>query len=119
MESSVKVTLGKEQQILPFPKVGQLIDIEAMKITLSGGQYGAMIRSGLVKTNYALDLIDAIATLSILIPDLRKKIEVDNVLDMDVKEANVLIKAYKQYNKWFQPIMKELSLDEDETDQKE
>lgn len=114
---------GKDY-VVDFPNVGQQIKIENMKIALTAGNYDIMVKTavnGSKSTNNVLNLVDAIATFSVLIPGLKdenKKLLKENFLEMDPIQAKTITKAYEEYYKWYDKIMKELNEDIDEPEKK-
>lgn len=53
-----------------FPTVGQFIDIESLKVSVSKGEYGNLIRSGTSAGFDALELIDVACYFKVLCPKL-------------------------------------------------
>lgn len=77
-----------------FPTVGQLIQIESLKITLSNGKYGEMLQSNMISMLNALDYIDMIAYFSTVCPDILKDAKVD-LSKIDALDAMELLDVYK------------------------
>lgn len=98
-----------------FPNVGQLQDIEAMKIALTNGRYVDMALSGLKTHNFALDMADSISYLSVLCPDLKDDLKIKSWRELDPFVAKEIIKVYKgKFLDWFKPISDDLySFDEE------
>ena len=107
----VKKTLvqvaGNDYEV-QFPTVGQLQDIEAMKIALTNGRYVDMVVSGLKTHNFALDSADAIAYFSTLIPELRDDLKLKSWREADALLAKQLIKDYRVFMKWLKPLLDDL-----------
>jgi len=118
LERSVTVKIQNNSYTIDFPKMGQVIDIEANKIRYSGGQYAGLVSSGLISTNLALDLIETAATFLILIPELKKDLKIDLLFNLELPQAMEIVKAYKkQFMPWYIKIVdacKELEEDEEE-----
>jgi len=109
---------------IKFPTNGQLIDIETMKVTLSNGLYRQLVSANNVPANIALDLVDSIATFSILIPALKTHLKVDNILDLSPIETKDMVKAYKTqyfpwYSEWIKVLQKDLELPQIVQEEKE
>lgn len=114
---------GNEYDV-QFPNVGQLQDIESFKIAFTGGRYVDMALGGLRTQMYALDLADAIAYLSVLVPELKHDLKVKSWRELDPFVAKRVITDFKNnFLKWYKPIVDDLynfDLSEiDEDDEKE
>lgn len=93
---------------------GSLIDIEKVKIQLSGGTHTAMGNSNTMASDRAYLTVEAIATFTILIPQLKKDLLVSSLLDLPLLRTKVLIKAYiEQFFPWFKTYLEEVNRDED------
>lgn len=110
-----------------FPTVGQYFDIENMKMMLTNNSYGDMLRSGLRTAYFAIDLVDCISLFYVLVPDLRKDLNVRNYNDLDPFLAKKIVKAYKsQIKEWYDELLEELlredevpAIEDEEEDEKE
>ncbi len=99
---------GNEYDV-QFPNVGQLQDIESFKIAFTGGRYVDMALGGLRTQMYALDLADAIAYLSVLVPELKHDLKVKNWRELDPFVAKQVINDFKNnFLKWYKPIVDDL-----------
>lgn len=104
----IKVTDELEYQV-KFPTVGQLQDIEAAKLAYTNGRYVDMAIGGLKTHTFALDSADTIAYFSVLIPELRKDLELKNWREIDPFKLKELMVVYKkQFLVWFKPIVDDL-----------
>jgi len=109
MEKSTKLKISGKDYVVNFPNVGQILDIESLKSALTNGQYGDFIKMGTKYSNDVLDLVDTIATFSVLIPELKDEFNVKNFSDMDPFVAIKYVKVYKkQFFLWFNTINNEL-----------
>lgn len=109
MDKSIKITIDNQEYIIKFPNVGQILDIESMKTALSSGRYNELVKMNTKSSNWALDIIDSIATFSILIPQLREKLNVDSYTELDQFEAKKIVKPYiKTYYPFYKEIHEEL-----------
>lgn len=115
MNKQHKITLLGQEEIVAFPNVGQTLNIESLKSALTNGTYGDLVRMNTIDANFALDLTDAIATFSILIPNFNTKINVKSYTELDIVSAKKIVKTYKkEFFPWYNEIMTELkSFDED------
>lgn len=95
MEDKIVKVFGKEYKV-SFPNVGQYYDIEAMKQSLGKGFYNTMLGNVTVSAQAALDMIDAEATITILMPDLVKDLKVDRFKDLGIKDYMQIKQLYDQ-----------------------
>ena len=117
---SVKVNLNGKDYIVGFPNVGQQMEIESLKMSLTNNNYPDMARSGLRIHQYNLDLVDGLAYFSILIPSFRKEMKLESIMDMDAFVGKSMVQAFrKQFQPWYKAFVEELhkGVFEDETKQ--
>jgi len=109
--------LQKQKQIIiegnsyniEFPNVGQYLDIENMKMMLTNNTYSALLQSRLRTAYFAIDLVDAISVMYILIPGLRKDLNVKNYNELDTFMAKKIVKVYQEQIKpWYDELMNDL-----------
>jgi len=100
-----------EKLIVKFPNVGQLLDMESMKLALTNNRYGSMSASGIKSMYLALDLVDAIVFIQVLCPKVKRMLELEDYTKMDPLDAKELIGFYKQQLlPWYESVSKELYL---------
>ena len=112
------VKIDENSYPVTFPNVGQMMDIESMKYALTGNRYKEMALSTVRSTLYVLDLVDAIATFSVMIPDLIKDLTINNLLDMNPLESKKIVSAHKKYYKEFYKPLLDAALSEEEEELK-
>ena len=78
IERQKKFKIGEHQFIANFPNVGQLIDMESLKQALTNNRYGVMAQSGVASMYDALDMVDAIAFLQVVVPDVARYLNIKN-----------------------------------------
>lgn len=109
--------LQKQKQIIiegnsyniEFPNVGQYLDIENMKMMLTNNTYSALLQSRLRTAYFAIDLVDAISVMYILIPGLRKDLNVKDYNELDTFMAKKIVKVYQEQIKpWYDELMNDL-----------
>lgn len=109
--------LQKQKQIIiegntysiEFPNVGQYLDIENMKMMLTNNTYSALLQSRLRTAYFAIDLVDAISVMYVLIPGLRKDLNVKNYNELDTFMAKKIVKVYQEQIKpWYDELMNDL-----------
>lgn len=101
MNKNCIITIDNKVYALSIPNVGQLMEIESMKMSLSNGQYGAMARANTKASVFTLDLIDAFATFRALIPTLN----LGSFLDLSPEKSKTIVKEYR--SKWLPFIQEE------------
>lgn len=90
-----------------FPTVGDFLNIERYKMTLSASQYSAMVASGLFSAGQALDIIDMIAYFTVLIPKLKEDLKVETFSELDLLDSKELVDLYKgEFKPWVEEWMK-------------
>jgi hypothetical protein len=84
---------------ITFPNVGQIIDIETRKTLFSSGQYENLRKNDSI----ALPYINALATFSILVPELNSLLRVESLFDLNLIDVKELIEIYnKEYAPWYE-----------------
>lgn len=109
LSKSIQLDLDGNKFTVAFPNAGQLIDIESNKILFSNSQYSSMVRSQLIYTNMALDIVEMAATFVVLIPSLIERLRVTSIFELDIPTVYKLIKVYKKdflpwYLDWIEAI---------------
>ena len=113
-QKTIFVTIEGNKHEVKFPNVGQLIDIENMKMALTNGQYAEMVKSGLRLHYQILNLVDTISIFSILISELKADLSVRDYTQLDPFLGKKLVSAYKKDVKvWFDDLLEELMKDDD------
>ena len=104
----LQITIFDKKYFVTFPTVDQFIQIEAMKMSLSNGMYGQMMKAQSRTGNMALDLIDAFSTFLVMLPELKAEGGLpDDVNTLTPQQIAQLLVAFKtQYYPWFNAIMK-------------
>lgn len=106
----LQINIFDKKYFVSFPTVDQFIQIESMKVSLSNGMYGQMMKAQSRTGNMALDLIDAFSVFLTLIPQLK----VDGGLPEDINSlspaqiAQLLVAFKTQYYPWFNKIMRSI-----------
>lgn len=113
IEREITITYNDKKFIIKFPNVGQLMDIEALKMALTGGKYGTFAASGIKSMYFVLDMVDAIAFFSVMCPRLKNYItEEDTDVDytqMNPQSIKPLVEIYKKrIAPWYNNMMSEL-----------
>ena len=87
------VEINQRNFTISYPNVGKQFDIEAMKLLITNGGYGDLARSGHLKANKLLDMVDAFANLYHLLPELA--LDVTKFFQMDEGTMVQLVVLYK------------------------
>lgn len=82
--------------LLTVPTNKQFISIETTKVFLSGGAYRSLMRSTTFNNAYALDLIDMIAYISNLCPEMVNNLKVSSIEDLDLLDSIELVEIYRK-----------------------
>ena len=114
---------GKKFQV-KFPNVGQMIDIESLKSALTGGKYGAFAASGIKSMYFVLDMVDTIAFLSVVCPNLKRYVAGDEdgleYTEMKPETIKALVNIYKkEILPWYSKILDQLYSSADEATESE
>jgi hypothetical protein len=115
MEKSIKVKVKEQEYVVKFPTVGQLLEIEALKMAYTNNTYGALVNGGLRSSAYALDMADCFATFQVMIPELAKDLGIKSFVNLDAFEAKKIVSVYtKQFQPWMVELLTDLYKMEDE-----
>lgn len=103
--SQITVQIGKNTYTIKMPNYGQFIDMERLKYKLTGGTKDQMLFSNSNSSIAAFVYTEAIAALTILIPDLTKDLVATSLLELNPIQSKELIKVYtKQIDPWLKAI---------------
>ena len=109
IERQKKFKIGEHQFIANFPNVGQLIDMESLKQALTNNRYGVMAQSGVASMYDALDMVDAIAFLQVVVPDVARYLNIKNYAELSPERMRQFVDVYtKEIRPWYDSVMKEL-----------
>ena len=113
IEREIAITYNDKKFIVKFPNVGQLMDIESLKMALTGGKYGTFAASGIKSMYFVLDMVDAISFFSVMCPRLKNFITQEDVdvdyTQMQPESVKPLVDIYKkEVMPWYNKIMTNL-----------
>lgn len=101
----ITVKIQEKNFDIGTPNSGQLIDIETAKLRYSKNMHSSLLFSQSRQSIYVYTLIDALSTMSVLIPTLAKTLEVDNLANLNVVKMKVLVDVYiKEIEPWMNTI---------------
>ena len=113
LDDKLTIKIEDQEFQISFPNVGQYKLIQSNKARLSYGGYDSMNQVKNIEMDMALNLIDAQATFSVLIPDLEKKLTFNyNTLSM-VKSKMITDAYLTQYYPWYSKLLKVINGIED------
>jgi len=100
---------------IKFPNIGEFKTIEVMKQALSNGVYDGLIKTNTSSAQYASEMIEMEAFLSVLCPKLIEELYGNiSFRNLGIKDYLELAKAYKsQVSPWWDEILKMVSGQED------
>jgi hypothetical protein len=92
---------------IKVPTAGDMIDIERLKMILSGGYYNEMMRTTTVSAQESLLVIDIQACFSVLNQKLMADLKCEDVKKLSVEDYRVLRNAYvKEFLPWWNNWLK-------------
>jgi hypothetical protein len=91
---TLKVKDVEQEYSISYPSIGEQIDIETLKANLTRGMYGAISSSQSNIASKVLLQIDAIATLNILCPDLKKDLKVEGLTTLAEEDFLPILSTY-------------------------
>ncbi len=109
METTKKFKIGEREFVAKFPNVGQMLDMESLKMALTNGQYGIMAASKVHSMYRALDTADAIAFFQICVPDVAKWFNIESYIALSQEKLKPYVDVYnKDLKPWLDKQMIEL-----------
>lgn len=98
-----------EKITVNFPNVGQMIDMESLKQSLTGNKYGAMSASGVKSMFYALDMVDSLSFFEVMCPKVKRILGVKSFTEMNPEDMKPLVEAYKKHiAPWYDKLLQDL-----------
>lgn len=117
IQTSIEIKIGDKNYTINYPTVGQTIDIENLKLALSGGLYGQLLNSNHATGVELLNLIDGVAYFSVLAPSFKTDFTADKFTEMDIfKQKKIVLAFVKKFWPWFRKINDELNKIEEKAD---
>jgi hypothetical protein len=112
---TMEVKVKDKKYIIPFPKVRHQLEIQSRRHLLAGGTYGQQERSGSVEAEFNLNLVDALAHITVLCPEILRDLmgtkagETPDPYDMDLADSKWVVMAYDQFAEWYLEIKEEVN----------
>lgn len=115
-KKSVIVEYSGKKYEIPYPTVGQQLEIENLRNLLSGGTYRELARIASKSANDLLNVIDGFSVLCVMLPELKLKPENFNNLDIlqSTEISNCWFKIFDFQNEVRSEINKIMSQTEDD-----
>lgn len=103
---SIKITIEGNEFTIHCPTIGQIIDIESNKLLFSNNMYPSLLRSKINSSIVAVDLIEAISSFMVLIPDMKTKINLDSVFELNIIKSKEIVQEYRNvFIPWYSSII--------------
>jgi hypothetical protein len=120
-------TIVDNEYVVSYPNTGQLLDIETGKINISRDTYNGLVNTNTNAGAYSKLLIDAIAVLNIICPQLKKDLKVTSILNLDAIDSKEILKVYVKtilpwLNEWESILNQDLFeevVEEEKTEEKQ
>lgn len=103
MELTKTINVNGNSYTTKFPKVGQIIDIKVLENQLAKGTSKELI-TGLPEDLDVYIYISAYAHFTVLFPDLLKDLKVSSLLDLDIRDYEVLVKEFVKVKEWINEV---------------
>jgi hypothetical protein len=91
---TITFKVGENEYTVPYPKTGQMLEIEAMKIALSRNQYNSFAAGDTVSILTAKVTTDMIAFFSVCCQQLRKDLNVEMFSELEQWDNKKLLALY-------------------------
>jgi len=116
---TISVEFNGNSYEISYPNTGKLIDIELLKMKLSDNEYKSLSSNFSSTSSWAKYSIDMIATLTYLVPDLKKDMRI-NFTEMEALDAKELLKVYlKKILSWLMDWQIVLNSDDEAEEENE
>lgn len=121
LERKKSFTFQGEKVTVNFPNVGQMIDMEALKQSVTGNKYGSMSASGVKSMFFALDMVDALVFFEVMCPKMKRLMNIKSFTEIPPEEMKPVVDAYKVHvAPWYNKLLNDLyNLTEDAGKSKE
>jgi hypothetical protein len=89
----LKIEIKGNHYEITYPTTGQFIDIAVLKSKIAN-EYRSLASATDYNMGYAKVLVDMIATFNVLLPDLKKDLNINAILDLSLLESRQLLDPY-------------------------
>lgn len=109
LERQKTFTFKGEKVTVQFPNVGQMIDMESLKQSLTGNKYGSMSASGVKSMFFALDMVDALCFFEIMCPKIKRIMEIKSFTTLNPEDMKDVVAVYKEHvAPWYNKMLADL-----------
>jgi hypothetical protein len=92
--SELKFEVKGNTYTIKVPTAGDMIDVERLKMILSGGYYNEMMRTTTVSAQESLMVIDIQAHFSVLCPKFLEDLKCEDIKKLSIEDYRILKEAY-------------------------
>jgi len=89
----LKIEIKGNSYTIAFPNTGQFIDIASLKTKIAR-EYESFSGGTDYNMSYAKVLVDMIATFNVLLPELKKDLNITGILSLSLLESRQLLDPY-------------------------
>lgn len=105
--SELKFEVRSNTYTVKVPTAGDMIDVERIKMILSGGYYNEMMRTGTVSAQESLLVIDIQSHFQVLCPKLLEDLKCEDIKRLSIEDYRELREAYvKGFVPWWNNWLK-------------
>lgn len=109
IQTKTAIQIGVKTYEFSYPNVGQIIEIENVKILLSGNTYGDLVKSNHKTAIELLNLIDGVAYFTTLNEDFKKDFNIVEFTTMEVVNQRLIMIGFVKFWKWLNQIETEIN----------
>lgn len=107
LQTKTKQKIGEKEYDIEFPKVGELLEIENLKLLLSGNTYGTLVQSRHNTAIEMLNLIDGVAYFTVLAKGFKEDYKIEDFTNIDILKQKEIIFAFIEFWKWYKGVENE------------
>jgi hypothetical protein len=96
LSRTIDVDIKGNKYSINYPTVGQQMDMDILKLQMTSDKYDVMKFSFNPSFQRRALEADAVSTVNILIPGLRKDLTVKSMFDLSREEMDIVIKTYEE-----------------------
>lgn len=103
LSRAIEIVIKGNTYKATYPTVGQLMDIDILKLQMTNDKYDVMKFSYNASFQRRVLEAEAVATFNVLIPTLKADLTVKSMFDLSREEMDIVVKAYEdQFLPWFE-----------------
>lgn len=109
MMAQLEFTIKGNEYRVKDIRVGNFIDYERYKASLSGGMYGSIFRMGTFSGDESLLMVDIEAFLTVFTPTVLKDLKCDSFKDLGIEDYKIVKAVYlEKILPWYGEYIKAL-----------